>query len=197
MAGAKSQMGHILMFNGAPIAWQSKPNPTVNLSTASGEIYAIANCIIDVTYVRNILDFIGYGQKTPTPIGTDATSALSFFDGVTSAKHRSIDTRIFYLREKVNGGFVTINKVHTDDNYADVTTKILYRAKHTKFLDQLIWNVWSATCEDLSDVTTPDKLPPRPTPAIATHDDNVPESHNTIAISTRRWLEIRDMLLHE
>jgi hypothetical protein len=189
--GARSQIGHILMLNGAPISWSSRANNLVNLSTNSSETYAGADAVQDITYVRNVLDFIGYGQTDPSPLGTDSTGALAFFDGdKTSGKNRSYHIRIFYLREKCHDGTAVLYKVDTSANLSDMMTKSLFRPKHVEHLDNLVYIVHTADLAAEESTTEP-----IPTVLVVHNINEVPANLEFYAISTRQWIEMRDMLV--
>ena len=157
----------------------------------SSETYAGGDAVQDMTYVRNVLDFIGYGQTDPSPLATDSSGALAFFEGdKTSGKNRSYHVRIFYLREKCHDGTVVLYKVDTSKNLSDITTKSLFRPKHLEHLDNLVYMVHMADRE-AGEPTA------EPTPSVlVVHDINeVPENLDFYAVSIKHWIEMRDTLV--
>ena len=80
----------------------------------------------DIVYHRRILDELGFSQQNPTVLYEDnmACIHLSKKDGqINRAKH--IDTRVHRLRELVRENVLTLIKIPTADQVADIFTKAL------------------------------------------------------------------------
>ena len=57
---------NIFRYNGAPIAWKSKLQKAVNLSTAVAENYSASLAAVEAIYLRQLLRDMGFGPTSPT-----------------------------------------------------------------------------------------------------------------------------------
>ena len=57
----RSITGNIFRYNGAPIAWKSKLQKSVELSTAETEYYSASLGAVEVIYLRQLLRDMGFG----------------------------------------------------------------------------------------------------------------------------------------
>lgn len=106
------------------------------MSTTEAELVALAQCAVELIYIMNLLAFIGYVCKEDVVVETDNSGAHQLCHRYTSAAHtRHIDRKLFKLREMRGAGLVKVKYVPTDENTADLFTKILPRhsfEKHRK-----------------------------------------------------------------
>eukprot|EP00961_Rhodomonas_salina_P021171 285125-Rhodomonas_salina.1 len=72
----KSVTGYIVSMNNGPIAWKSKRQSCVTLSSAEEEFVAASQCCVEVVYLRNLLLDLDFVQTTPTPIWEDNTACV-------------------------------------------------------------------------------------------------------------------------
>ena len=56
----RSITGNIFRYNGAPIAWKSKLQKSVALSTAEAEYYSASPGAVEVIYLRQLLRNMGF-----------------------------------------------------------------------------------------------------------------------------------------
>ena len=86
--------------------------------------------------MRGLLEFIGHVQAGAVKVYTDNKGAYDLCHRFTSAQNsRHVDRKLFKMRELRGAGEVTVDHVPTDDNPADLFTKILSRQpfeKHRK-----------------------------------------------------------------
>ena len=64
------------MFAGAAIAWSSKTQKSVMLSTAAVEYYEGSEACREIAFVRGILEDFYETKLSPTPVYIDNTAAL-------------------------------------------------------------------------------------------------------------------------
>ena len=83
-----------------------------------------------------LLKFIGYECKGDVVVETDNKGAWELCHKYSSAQHtRHIDRKLFKLREMRGAGIVKVQYIPTDENTADLFTKVLKRQpfeKHRK-----------------------------------------------------------------
>lgn len=111
-------------MNNGPIAWSSKRQPCVAVSSSEAEYYAASLAGNEVVYFRRILDEMGFAQTSPTVLWEDnqACIYMSNHEGLLNrAKH--IDTRVHRLRELVQTSVLKLFKIPTAEQVADAFTK--------------------------------------------------------------------------
>tara|TARA_B100001142_G_scaffold149846_1_gene150659 strand:- start:119 stop:520 length:402 start_codon:yes stop_codon:yes gene_type:complete len=106
------------------------------MSTTEAELVALAACAIELIYIMQLLKFIGYECDDAVCVETDNKGAHDLCHRFSSAQHtRHIDRKLFKLREMRGAGLVTVKYLGTEENTADIFTKILDRQpfeKHRK-----------------------------------------------------------------
>ena len=89
-------------------------------------------------YVKELASFLGHDVAGAIEAFTDNKGAYDLCHRYTSAQHsRHVDRKMFKMRELRGAGVVTVSHIPTDDNPADLFTKILTRAvfeKHRAFV---------------------------------------------------------------
>ena len=106
------------------------------MSSTEAELVALADCAIELISVMGVLAFVGYVFDGAISVGTDNKGAYDLCHRYSSAQNsRHIDRKLFKMRELRGAGVVTVRYVPTDENTADLFTKILDRQpfeKHRK-----------------------------------------------------------------
>ena len=126
-------------WNGAAIDWRISVSKGVALSATEAELYALAECAIELLHLIGLLKFIGHQIDGPVSVGTDNKGAYDLCHRFTSAQNsRHIDRKMFKMRELRGAGVVTVRWVPTDDNTADIFTKILHRQPFEKHRSALM-----------------------------------------------------------
>ena len=120
--------------NYAALAHTSHRQHCISMSSCEAELVALADCAIELVYVQSLLKFIGYNIYRPVECHTDNKGAYDLCHRFTSAAHsRHIDRKMFKMREMRGAGLVTVMKIDTSDNPADIFTKVLTRQPFEKF----------------------------------------------------------------
>ena len=124
----RSVTGFVILLAGAAIAHASRRQHCISMSSCESELIALADCAIELLHVSALLRFIGYSHEGGIDVATDNQAAYDLCHRFSSAQHtRHIDRKLFKMRELRGAGVVTVRKVPTDDNPADLFTKILTR----------------------------------------------------------------------
>ena len=58
----RSTSGYVLMLNGAAVAWKSKRQPLVTMSTAEAKYIAESSMVQELIYLWRLLDALGFPQ---------------------------------------------------------------------------------------------------------------------------------------
>jgi hypothetical protein len=96
-------------------------------STGQAETYALVSLIKSIVWLRNLLSDLGHAMKEPTTLYVDNDGVLKQSTKTinhTQAKHYRISQA--YIRQLVEDRVITIKRVSSDQNYADMNTKALH-----------------------------------------------------------------------
>jgi hypothetical protein len=133
-----SLTGHVILFAEGAIAWATRRQKTVALSSTEAEYMALSDGCRLVAYFRNLFEELGEDMSNPTPICVDNQGAI--FLAVNPAhdkRTKHIDIRYHYVREFIEQGHGEIYYIPTNDQVADVMTKPLSFDKHATFSGSL------------------------------------------------------------
>ena len=132
----RSITGYVIILGGASISASSHRQHCISMSSCEAELVTLASCAIELIYIKSLLECIGHSIDKPVRVCTDNKGAYDLCHRFTSASNsRHIDRKIFKMRELRGAGVVLVDKVPTEDNPADIYTKILSRQpfeKHRK-----------------------------------------------------------------
>eukprot|EP00961_Rhodomonas_salina_P304048 3941465-Rhodomonas_salina.2 len=152
-----STTGYLMFMAGAAVAWQSKKQNLVALSSSEAEFYAASYAGCDVLYLCSMVQELGYEQHGPTPVFEDnwACIYLSLYSTMFHCtKH--IDTWVFKLSEICDEGHMILQKVRTYEQVADAFTKELpkpaFILHHDIMLGKLTENITPMNQDDIDDL---------------------------------------------
>mmetsp|Transcript_57331 Transcript_57331/g.117328 ORF Transcript_57331/g.117328 Transcript_57331/m.117328 type:complete len:1978 (-) Transcript_57331:6636-12569(-) len=120
----RSVTGYLLLLNGGAVSWQSVRQQAVALSSAEAEYYAASIAGTDITYLRRLMEELGYAQPLPTVLYEDNMACI-YMSKSSGAHHkvRHIDTRVYHLRDLCKDGTMELEKVESSRQAADSLTK--------------------------------------------------------------------------
>jgi hypothetical protein len=129
----RSHSGILIFVQNAPMLWYSKAQKTVETSTHGAELVATRICVELIESLRYKLRMFGVPLDGPAVVYCDNQSVVHNGqrpDSVLKKKHNAISYH--KIRECVASGVVTIYKINTEENTADLLTKVLSGMK-TKY----------------------------------------------------------------
>ena len=124
-----STTGYYFKFegSGSAISWEVKKQATVALSTA---VQAMTADKQEAIYFRALLKDFGFPMKKQIDIGEDNQSCIKMcHNPVMHKRSKHIDTKLHFIRERVENKEVKIHYVPTEEMTADLLTKSLARVK--------------------------------------------------------------------
>ncbi|UYV80249.1 hypothetical protein LAZ67_18002148 [Cordylochernes scorpioides] len=124
----KELYGFVFYLAGGPIAWESKKQQTVSLSSTESEYIALCEAGKEAVHIRMLLDELGFGEilEGPTVLRTDNQGARQLTrNPVYHARTKHIDIKWHYIRDIYNEGLVEVVHTPTQENVADIFTKSL------------------------------------------------------------------------
>ena len=136
-----SVTGYILYLSNVPIAWKSKSQKSVTLSSSEAEFVAMSEAVKEIRFVYQLLKSIGMKVKIPVKMRIDNVGAIFMAENVTTSNRtKHIDTRFNYVREYIQDEFLEIKFVRSEDNRADIFTKNVIGEINAKHINSIIVN---------------------------------------------------------
>ena len=122
----RSTSGFCIFLGGSVISHRCIRQKCISMSSTEAELVALAECAIELLHVIGLVRFLGLKIDGPVEVETDNKGAFDLCHRYSSAQNsRHIDRKMFKMREMRGAGIVTVKYVPTDDNTADLWTKIL------------------------------------------------------------------------
>ena len=135
----RSLTGFLIMLAGAAIVCGSRRQHWITLSSCEAELMALAECAIELIYVKELLAFIGYEHIGAIDCYTDNKGAHDICNRMTSTPNsKHVDRKVFKMRELRGAGMVTVTHVSTDKNPSDIFTKIVTRQVFERHLELIL-----------------------------------------------------------
>jgi hypothetical protein len=122
----RSRAGYIFKIGRCIVCWASVLEATVALSSAESELMAATLATKEAIYLRDLLQFLGHAQTTPTTMFEDNSACIRL--SINSEFHKRtkhIDMKWFFVRERHNSQEILLKKIRSEDNIADLFTKAL------------------------------------------------------------------------
>ena len=130
-ADRKSISGYIITLAGGAVAWSSKKQTTVALSTAEAEYIAGTHAAKQVLWHRSLFKELDFDLPKTSTIFSDNQAAVSISHHPEfHARTKHIDISYHFLRDLIKSGTLNVVYVNTQNNLADIFTKGLPRATH-------------------------------------------------------------------
>ena len=126
----------MIYVNSCLIAWKSKGQKSVTLSSTKAEYVAILEVSTKILFIAGVMKFLGIQITYPIKINVDNIGEIYLSkNSNTGNGTKHVDTRYNFVQEYIKKGIVKVIFVCLEDNKADLMTKNLGNelyAKHTK-----------------------------------------------------------------
>ncbi|GJR16117.1 putative RNA-directed DNA polymerase [Tanacetum coccineum] len=122
----RSTSGYVCFLSDVAIAWLSKRQPIVTLSTTEAEFVVATSCVCQVIWMRWVFECISSPLNTGTTIYCDNMSTIKLSKNpIMHNRSKHIDARYYFLRDLVNEGTIELSYCNTLVQAADIMTKPL------------------------------------------------------------------------
>jgi hypothetical protein len=119
-----SVAGFVIHPLGAPIAWKSRAQRSVSLSSAEAECRAISEARAEIMCIKQVLEFLGQKVKLPIVVHVGGVGATHLANNATAAgRMKHVDVRHHCVREHTEDGIAKIVFMKSEDNRSDIHTK--------------------------------------------------------------------------
>ena len=134
-----STSGWAIVHCGAAIAYGSKRQHCIALSSTEAEIYAASQAGAEIVYHRGLLREMGADVSMPTKLYVDNRGAIELSkDARSCQRSRHIERRYLKIREWVAQGEIVVEYIDTKLNPADALTKPLAADVFQRHVDVLM-----------------------------------------------------------
>lgn len=129
----RSTTGCCYLLNGGAIAWTSKCQSCIAVSSAEAEYMSLSFGCRLMTKFKRLLDEVGSTQHDPIAVYIDNQSAMRMVES-PNFKGRTVHIAVHYhfTRELKEKGAIKLEFVPSAENLADIFTKALAREKFCK-----------------------------------------------------------------
>ena len=136
-----SVTGYVIYFLGIPIAWRSRGQKSVTLSTSEAEYVALSEVVKEIKFILQVLGSMDVKAQLPINVHVDNVGAIFMANNQTSSdRTKHVDVRYHFVREFIEDGIVKIRFVRSKDNDADLFTKNVSGELYNKHTGKIVWN---------------------------------------------------------
>lgn len=122
----KSTTGYVFYLNGTLFSWSSKKQSTVATSTMEAEYIALFHASQQAAWIWQFYKQIGLPLTSPIEIRCDSEAAINVAKAEESHKaSKHLDVKLHSIRERIEHGIISVLRVPTKENVADMFTKSL------------------------------------------------------------------------
>ena len=122
----RSVTGFLIYVDSNLMFWKSRMQDSVALSSTEAEYMAVSQCLCEMLFIIQVVEFLGITVRRPMVIYTDNTGVIDMSKNLTaSGRTRHIDIRHHHIRDHIESGLIDICYVRTHNNLADMLTKNL------------------------------------------------------------------------
>ena len=125
----RSLTGYVFTLGGSAVSWKASLQPVVALSTTEAEYIAVTEVIKEGIWLRGLLGELS-SCSDKIDILCDSQSAIHLTkDQMFHERTKHIDIKYHFVRDVISRGDISVKKISTHENPADMLTKPLPRIK--------------------------------------------------------------------
>jgi len=125
-------------FGSGVISWSSKKQPALALSSTEAEYKGAAIAACEVVWLQKLLSDLGQSVDAPVIIYCDNISSILLANNpIYHVRTKHIEVHYEFIREKVLAKEIDLIHVSTENQVADIFTKVLGTYKLRKFRKML------------------------------------------------------------
>ena len=137
-ADRKSVSGYVITLAHGAVAWSSKKQSTVALSTAEAKYMAATHCAKQVIWYRSLLTEVGLPLPSTSTIFSDNQAAVSIVHHPEHhARTKHINIAHHFLQDLVQDAVLNLVYITSEDNLADIFTKPLPKKVHQDLMYEI------------------------------------------------------------
>jgi len=120
-----------VFFGNTLLAWKSKKQATVSLSSAEAEYRSMRRVVAELAWLSRLLHELTITDLTPIPVKCDNQAAIYIAKNpVFHERTKHIELDCHFVRHKLMAGLIRLTHVPTQQQLADLFTKPLTGLRH-------------------------------------------------------------------
>ena len=104
----RSITGYGIYIMGCLVAWKSRSQRSVTLSSTEAEYVAMSEMVQEIMFLKQILEFLKLKVEYPIVVNCDNVGAIFLAENATGQRTKHIDICYHYTREYVDDGIVKV-----------------------------------------------------------------------------------------
>ena len=134
----RSTSGVLVCFNGTPIHWKTRRQPSVAVNTMEAEYLALAEAVKDAKWFGGLCRELRLIDNSPITIMEDNQACIKFAnDARFHQRSKHIDVRHHFIRDEIDNKAISLVYCPTEEQLADALTKPLDRVKFAAAVDDM------------------------------------------------------------
>ncbi|XP_031273247.1 secreted RxLR effector protein 161-like [Pistacia vera] len=125
----KSTTTHRFTLGGNCISWKSQLQPPVALSSTEAEYVALADGFKEAIWMQGLLTKTELTDSKVTIFSDGQSAILLSKNPIYHERTKHVDVRFHFIRDLITKELIELRKVPTEENPADIGTKIVTPAK--------------------------------------------------------------------
>jgi len=124
--GGKSTSGYVFMMGDGAVAWSSRKQPIVTLSTTEAEYVAATTCACHSIWMKEVLNSVEEDYCKCITVFCDNSSSIKLSKNpVLHGRTKHINVRFHFIRDLIKKGEVELVYCGTKEQITDIMTKPL------------------------------------------------------------------------
>ena len=119
----RSTSGMIITVNRSAVAWHSRKQVGVALSSSEAEYIALSHCVREVFWIRQTLQELGWISKDPTVVHEGNIGAIKW--GKSDRRTKHVEIRYHFVRDMGERCLLELQYCPTAEMIGDVMTTAL------------------------------------------------------------------------
>ena len=133
--------GYILYFMGVPIAWKSKTQMHVTLSSSEAKHCSLTKLVKEMLYVKQILESVGIELELPMKVYIDNIGAIQMVrNNISNTGTRHMNIKLHFVRD-LHGKVVEYEFVKSENNVSNILTKNPTKVEFEKHAPMMVAEV--------------------------------------------------------
>lgn len=134
----RSTSGSVFTLGSGSIAWSSRRQQCVSLSTTESEYIALSQGVQELTWLKLFIgELLGEQKMVPTMYGDNQSAIKLVKNPEFHRRTKHIDVRYHYIREKFNEGVFSLEYIPSKEQIADIMTKPTPRKRFQELREML------------------------------------------------------------
>lgn len=137
----RSVSGFFILFGNVPVSWKSKKQTTVSLSSAKAEYRSMRRVCSELAWLSRLLQELNVPNIILIPLKCDNQAAIYIAKNpIFHERTKHIELDCPFVREKLQGGLITLSHVSSANQLAYIFTKSLPSTQHNDAISKLAFS---------------------------------------------------------